>query len=296
MQTGDEPELEIDGVRIRYGSPFGVSTADSMFLGKQEGLAQDYLDLMRGAEGNIVEIGIFQGGSAAVTALVGRPDRLVVIDLCDPVSALDTFIADRGLGDIVHPHYRIDQGDRATMARLVQDEFGDAPLDLVIDDASHLYEPTRTSFEVLFPRLRPGCRYLIEDWPWELQYTHLTMGADLDQIVEVVAPTLRNPGDPNHVLAMSTIARLAADPTNTAGVALGRRLADEGIEVRDLGYEPLTKLGFELVALHAVRPDVATTVSFDRHWIEVVRGPAELDPDTFEVRPTSRGVATIVPI
>ena len=38
------------------------------------------------------------------------------------------------------------------------------PLDLVIDDASHLYGPTMASFEVLFPRLRPGGLYVIEDW------------------------------------------------------------------------------------------------------------------------------------
>jgi hypothetical protein len=35
-----------------------------------------------------------------------------------------------------------------------------------VDDASHLYRETRSTFEVLFPRLRPGGRYLIEDWGW----------------------------------------------------------------------------------------------------------------------------------
>jgi hypothetical protein len=39
-------------------------------------------------------------------------------------------------------------------------------LDLVIDDASHLYEPTRASFECLFPLLPPGGLYIIEDWAW----------------------------------------------------------------------------------------------------------------------------------
>jgi hypothetical protein len=35
-----------------------------------------------------------------------------------------------------------------------------------VDDCSHLYEPTRASFNELFPRLRPGGVYLMEDWRW----------------------------------------------------------------------------------------------------------------------------------
>ena len=35
-------------------------------------------------------------------------------------------------------------------------------------DASHWLEETRTSFEILFPRLRPGGVYVIEDWGWGL--------------------------------------------------------------------------------------------------------------------------------
>jgi hypothetical protein len=39
-------------------------------------------------------------------------------------------------------------------------------LDLVVDDASHTYEQTKASFEILFPLLQPGGIYLIEDWSW----------------------------------------------------------------------------------------------------------------------------------
>ena len=39
-------------------------------------------------------------------------------------------------------------------------------LDLVVDDASHTYEETRSSFEFLFPLLSPGGIYVIEDWSW----------------------------------------------------------------------------------------------------------------------------------
>ena len=39
-------------------------------------------------------------------------------------------------------------------------------LDLVIDDASHLYTETKKSFEILFPLLKAGGLYVIEDWSW----------------------------------------------------------------------------------------------------------------------------------
>jgi hypothetical protein len=36
----------------------------------------------------------------------------------------------------------------------------------VIDDASHEYGLSRASFEIVFPRLRTGGLYVIEDWQW----------------------------------------------------------------------------------------------------------------------------------
>lgn len=46
------------------------------------------------------------------------------------------------------------------------EEFGSDSVDLVIDDASHFLFETRESFRFLFPRLRPGGIYIIEDWGW----------------------------------------------------------------------------------------------------------------------------------
>src|SRR6185436_21011315 len=98
---------------------------------------------------------------------------------CDPVEELDRFIAERGLGDRLQAHYRTDQSDRPALARIMADAFGDEPLDLVIDDASHSLAPTRDSFEALFPLVRPGGRFLIEDWHWELTFSSgLLDGAD----------------------------------------------------------------------------------------------------------------------
>jgi hypothetical protein len=50
------------------------------------------------------------------------------------------------------------------------DEFGQDPLDLVIDDASHLYGPSLATFETLFPALREGGLYVLEDWKTSLNF------------------------------------------------------------------------------------------------------------------------------
>jgi predicted O-methyltransferase YrrM len=96
---------------------------------------------------------------------LARPERFVAIELNDRrVGALDALIERRSLQDSVRPVYGVDQADRARLAAIAADEFGGQPLDLVIDDASHRLDETRASFECLFPLLRPGGRFVIEDW------------------------------------------------------------------------------------------------------------------------------------
>jgi hypothetical protein len=66
---------------------------------------------------------------------------------------------------VVRLHGNVPQADRTSLRRIVDEDF-DGPLDVVVDDASHMYAPSLASFETLFPRLRPGGIYLIEDWAW----------------------------------------------------------------------------------------------------------------------------------
>lgn len=56
----------------------------------------------------------------------------------------------------VRPYYGVNQADTVALERIVADEFQGQPLDLVIDDASHMLEETRVSFNCLFPKLRAG--------------------------------------------------------------------------------------------------------------------------------------------
>ena len=84
-------------------------------------------------------------------ALAANPEVLVSVELSgERALALDTLIAQRGLGDRAHVHHGVDQADGPALAGLVDDHLAGRPLDLVVDDASHLVGPTRASFNVLF--------------------------------------------------------------------------------------------------------------------------------------------------
>ncbi len=116
---------------------------------------------------HIVEVGAYDGASSALFAELAQPQRLVAIDRREESTpAFTDFIARRGLTDVVTPYYGVDQADAPRLREIVTEAFDDAKLDLVVDDASHLVEPTRITFNCLFPRLTPGGIYLIEDWSW----------------------------------------------------------------------------------------------------------------------------------
>ena len=116
---------------------------------------------------NVVDLGIFKGGSIALYQELFSPKRMLGIDwLPDRVEALDEFISKHGLINSVHLCYGTNQADRSLVASLVRQTFGDEPLDLVVDDCSHVYEMTKASLNTLLPSLRPGGLYVIEDWGW----------------------------------------------------------------------------------------------------------------------------------
>jgi SAM-dependent methyltransferase len=116
---------------------------------------------------NIVDLGIYRGGSIALYNALFSPKRIVGVDLIDKrVSALDKYVSTHSLTDRIKLYYGTDQGDHAALSMIMGDNFGEEALDLVIDDASHMYQHTKASFNELFPRLRPGGVYVIEDWGW----------------------------------------------------------------------------------------------------------------------------------
>lgn len=59
--------------------------------------------------------------------------------------------------------HRCDMDDRAALAASAANL---PPLDIVIDDASHASHHQQNAFLELFPRLKPGGLYIIEDLRW----------------------------------------------------------------------------------------------------------------------------------
>jgi hypothetical protein len=150
---------------LRGGFP---SQPGRFCLVKPRSAVDAYEQMLRGlAPRRIVEVGMFDGASTALVAEITRPEKLVGIDRnTRPSPALTDFLDRRGFGDSVSAHYGVDQGDAERLRQIVASEFGDQSLDLVVDDASHLTDLTRRTFNCLFPLLRRGGTYLIEDWWW----------------------------------------------------------------------------------------------------------------------------------
>jgi cephalosporin hydroxylase len=116
----------------------------------------------------LLELGMWEGGSLAFWFETLRPDKVIGIDISDRKDSpyFQRYVSDRDVRERVKTYWRVSQADKPTVREIVRKEF-DGPLDLVIDDASHIYEPTLSSFQTLFPLIRPGGFYIIEDWAWE---------------------------------------------------------------------------------------------------------------------------------
>ena len=240
---GTTPHFRVGDVGFRCG--FDESGGRVFSIVKDPTGIETYLEMVERFQGeNVVELGIAFGGSAALTALVAPPRKLVAVDLkTDRVEALDELIAERGLGERVRLHYGVDQGDRDGLAAILDEEVGDEPLGLVIDDASHFLEETRASFETLFPRLRPGGLFVIEDW----NHDHL--------LGRVVAAALADPSP--EALAQFQ----AAEPPTP----------------------PLTRLVIELILAQAESDEFVRKMELDLTWARIYRGSGELDASKFRV-------------
>lgn len=140
------------------------STSDAFTIVKNEPYLRLYEQLASVfSPRSILELGIFQGGSYVLLDKLFRPRRMSAVEINQhPVAPLLRYVA-ATKGRFVH--FSTSQSDRERLKRIVRDELSDE-LDLVVDDASHTYEQTKASFEILFPLLRPSGIYVIEDWSW----------------------------------------------------------------------------------------------------------------------------------
>jgi predicted O-methyltransferase YrrM len=151
-------------VDISEGGNWRPSDSKAFTIVKNEPYFQIYQSLATEfAPRSILELGVFQGGSYVLLDKVFEPQRMSAVELRpEPVAPLMRYIATKQNRFV---HFSKSQSDRGVLEQIVRDELADE-LDLVVDDASHSYERTKASFEILFPLLRAGGIYVIEDWAW----------------------------------------------------------------------------------------------------------------------------------
>jgi predicted O-methyltransferase YrrM len=228
-----ERGITLDGTRFRVGfGPEIEPDSTELLLMKPRWMVEKYAKLVDELDPRrIFELGIYHGGSVAFLALLAKPDRHVAIDLLpSPSRRFAEWLGTHE--DIVRAHYGIDQADVTALRGIVADEFADEPLDLVIDDASHLLGPTRSSFNVLFPLLRPGGVYIVEDWQLDL---------DIER-------------------------QAAQDP------AVADRIREEIVKRPELeNVVPLTRLVFEIV-LASAYTDLVEEMEIRPGWFSVTKG------------------------
>lgn len=119
---------------------------------------------------SVLELGLWDGGSLVFWNEVLRPRKIVGLDLADRTDKayFRDYVRSHGLAGRVVAYWRTDQADKQRLREIAASEF-QGRLDLIIDDCSHIYAPTKASFEALFPLLAPGGWYILEDWDWAHQ-------------------------------------------------------------------------------------------------------------------------------
>jgi hypothetical protein len=109
----------------------------------------------------MLEIGVSKGGSLELwRKYFGKDATLFGIDI-DPECASRVTAPSQA---------RIGSQDDPKFLRSVIDEMG--PPDIILDDGSHIGRHQRTSFDTLFPLLREGGLYLIEDLHTAYSFVH----------------------------------------------------------------------------------------------------------------------------
>jgi hypothetical protein len=143
--------------------PRRPSKSGSFTIVKTNNFLAHYTDLAaRCKPFGLLELGIHQGGSYVLFDQLFHPQAISSIDISAPVAPLVEYAEAQAHRRL---YFKSSQSDEALLKHIVYSDFQHR-LDLVVDDASHDYELTKRSFEILFPLLRPGGYYVIEDWSW----------------------------------------------------------------------------------------------------------------------------------
>jgi len=109
-----------------------------------------YFDSLRLVELNVLEVGIAGGESLKMWKDYFPNAKIIGLDILD-------------LKFLEEKRIHIFQGDQSDRDFLMKVNAMHGPFDVIIDDGSHRNRDMKASFEVLFPLLKPGGLYVVED-------------------------------------------------------------------------------------------------------------------------------------
>ncbi len=160
-EVGEDRSFSVDGIKFFIDmAPINRRPSDSeaFTIAKERGYLHFYESLAKTVRPkSMLELGIFEGGSYVLLDKLFNPDRMSAVDIREkPVAALVEYMKGRTNR---RAHFATSQSDEAVLKRIVREDLG-GELDFVVDDASHAYEHTKRSFEILFPLLSPAASTL----------------------------------------------------------------------------------------------------------------------------------------
>ena len=143
----------LNSIAARFAD--GTNAATKLAAGKIYDLYEFYLREWADRPITLLELGVHSGESLKTLATYFKNGRIIGID-----------INDRGADFSSYPNVTFVMADQRYGARLAEICATHAPdgLDVIIDDASHYGTWSLMSYNSLFPFLKPGGYYMVEDW------------------------------------------------------------------------------------------------------------------------------------
>jgi SAM-dependent methyltransferase len=164
-QTFRTPNLTF--VSIANGNDTDPYSDGRIPVHKPRGLLDLYRDLLHGQNvRSIAEIGYLYGGMVLFLADMIPTAKVVGMDRAQVPPAALEIASKHNLSNRARYHGGVWQDESKVVRGVLEQEFGTEPLDLIVDDASHFYQESKSTFETCFGYLRPGGRYILEDWGW----------------------------------------------------------------------------------------------------------------------------------
>jgi hypothetical protein len=156
----------------------------------------------------LLELGVARGESLKTFGTYFKHGTIIGID-----------IEDRGIDLSSYPNVRFETCDQRDAARLSVVCATHAPdgLDIIIDDASHYGTWSLMSYTALFPFLKPGGLYMIEDWATGY-WTDWYDGGEFSQFAPSEQHDIVEKRIPTHDFGMVGFVKYLVDEVMSSGI------------------------------------------------------------------------------